>query len=95
MTGEFDLADVGRHSSSDAEEDIRLLGRGIGTAFCGDACAVISVLLHELPDVLQGAVEFIGSIEFAELQLGGIENLVRVGVTGSAFRVDGADKEIE
>ena len=95
MAGDFHLADVGRLSRRDVEEDIDLLGGGIGSAFGGDAGAVIAVLLHELADVLQGAVEFVESIKFAELELGGIDDLVVIGVAGSAFHVDGADKEIE
>src|SRR5208283_1895257 len=78
----------------DVKEDGDLLGGGIGGAFGGDAGAVIAVLLHKLPDVLQGVVEFIGRIKFAELELRGIENLVAVGMSGSAFHIDGADKEI-
>ena len=68
---------------------------GIGGAFGGDARAVIAVLLHELADVLQGMIEFFESMKFAELELGGIDDLVVVGVAGSAFHVDGSDKEIE
>ncbi len=39
-------------------------------------------------------VEFIERIKFAELELRGIEDLVGVGMTGSAFHIDGAYKEI-
>src|SRR5580693_4498713 len=77
------------------KEDADLLGSGIGSAFGSDAGAVIAVLLHELPDVLQSTVEFIGRIEFAELELGGIQDLVGVGLTGSAFHVYRADKKVE
>ena len=95
MSGDFHLADVSRLSRRDVEEDIDLLGGRIGSAFGGNAGAVIAVLLHELPDVPQGAPEFIESIDFAKLELGGIDDLVVIGVTGSAFHIDGADKEIE
>ncbi len=91
----FHFADVGGLSGRDMKEDADLLGGGIGSAFGGDAGAVISVLLHELPDVPQGSVELIESIEFAELELGGIQGLVGVGLTGSTFHVDSADKKVK
>ena len=60
MAGEFDLADMGRFSSRDVDENIDLLVGGVGSAFGGDACAIIAVLLHELAHVSQGAFEFVG-----------------------------------
>ncbi len=72
-----------------------MLGGGVGRAFGGDSGSVIPILLHELADVLQGTVEFIESIKFAELELGGIDDLVGVGMAGSALHIDRADKEIE
>ncbi len=73
---------------------VTLLGSGIRSAFGGDAGAVIAILLHKLADVSQGVVELIKRIKFAELELRGIEDLVGVGMSGSAFYIDGADKEI-
>ena len=35
------------------------------------------------------------SIKLAEFELGGVDDLVRVGMAGSAFHVDGSDKEVE
>ena len=59
MSGSFHLANMGRLSGGDVKEDVDLLVSGIGSAFGSNAGAVVAVLLHELPDVLQGAVEFI------------------------------------
>ena len=59
VAGEFDLADVG---GSPAVMWTRILTcwlAGVGSAFGGDARTIIAVLLHELPDVLQGPVEFV------------------------------------
>jgi len=95
VAGEFDFANVGRLSSRDVEKDIDLLVGGVGGAFGGDARAVIAVLLHELANVLHGAVELVESMKFAELKLGSIHDLVGVGMAGSAFYVDGPDKEIK
>src|ERR1700693_2308488 len=77
------------------KEDADLLAGWSGSAFSGDAGAVIAVLLHELPHVLQGTVEGIESVKLAELELGGIRDLVSVGLTGSAFHVAPADKKVE
>ena len=95
MAGDPDLADVGRLSRRDVEENIDLLGRRIGSAFGGDSRAVVAVLLHELADVLQGVVEFVERMKFAEFELRGIHDLVVVGMAGSSFDIDGSDKEIK
>lgn len=95
VAGEFDLANVGRFSSRNVDENIDLLVGGVRSAFGGDACAIIAVLLHELAHVSQGAFEFVGSIKLAEFKLCGVDDLVRVGMAGSAFHINGSDKEVE
>ncbi len=54
VSRDLHFADVGRLAGGDVKEDGDLLGGGIGSAFGGDARAVIAVLLHKLPDVLAG-----------------------------------------
>jgi len=95
MSGSFHLANVGRFSGRDVEENVHLLDSGVRSALSGDSGAIKPVLLHELPNILQSPVEFIERVKFAELELTGIENLVRVGVTGSAFHINRAHKEVD
>lgn len=77
------------------EQDVDLLGSGIGDAFGSHAGTVVAVLLHELADVLQGAVELVAGMQFSELEFGGVHDLVVAGMPGSAFHVNGADKKVE
>ncbi len=86
---------MGRLSWSDVKENIYLLSSGVRRAFRSDASPVIAVLLHELTDVPQGAVEFVESVKFAELELRRIDDLVIVRMAGRAFHVNGSDEEIE
>src|SRR5271166_551574 len=91
----LDFADVSWLTCADVKQDIHLLRGGIGGAFGGDARTIITIFLHELANVLQGAAEFFGRVEFAELELGGIEDLVSVGVARRTFHFDGSDKKVE
>ena len=76
-------------------EDIDLLVGRVGSAFGSDACAIIAVLLHELAHVSQGALEFVGVYSSPSSNLVCVYDLVRVGMAGSAFYVDGSDKKVE
>src|SRR5258707_8473953 len=80
---------------SDVKKNVDLLGGGVGSAFGGDARAVIAIFLHELANILHGAVEFVASVRLSQLQFGSVNDLIVVGMTGGAFNVDGADKEVE
>ena len=62
MPGDFYLSNVRRGVCRNVEKDTNLLGGCIGGAFSGDASPVIAVLLHELSNVLQGAVELVESM---------------------------------
>ncbi len=95
VAGEFDLADVGRFSGADVDENIDLLVGWVGSTFSGDARAIIAILLHQLADVSEGELEFVLSMKLAELELGGVDDLVGVGVGRSPFHVDGSNKEVE
>ncbi len=95
MARKFDLANMGRLSSGNVEEDVDLLGSGIRGAFSSGSRAIIAVLLQQQADILQGVIEFVQSIKFTELELGRVHDLVEAGVAGTAFHVDGANKEVE
>lgn len=95
MTSEFYLADVGGLLRADVEENIDLLRGRMGSAFSGDAGTVVAILLQELTNILQGTVQFVDRVQFAELELRGIHDLVIAGMPRSAFDVDDTDKEVE
>ncbi len=54
----------------------------------GDCRAVEPVVGHHLLNVLIGALQFLGSEDFAKLELGGADQLVRAGTTRIAFDSD-------
>src|SRR6202051_2909008 len=67
VAGGLDLAHMGRLSRSDVKNKVDLLDGCVGSAFRGDARPIIPILLHELADVLESAIKFVGSMKFAEL----------------------------
>ncbi len=95
VAGDSHLAQMSRLARSDVEENVDLLGGGVGSGFRSNACAIIAVLLHELADILQGEVKLLRGMKFTELKLGGIDDLVVIGMAGSAFYIDCAHKEIK
>lgn len=94
MPGDLDFADVRGLSGADFEKDVDLLVGDVGSGVGGDAGTIIPVLLQQLADVLQGTVKLVVRKKFSELELGGVDDLVRVGTAGRAFNVDGPDKKI-
>lgn len=94
MTTDPDFADVSGLTRSNVKQNAHLLGGGIGSAFRRHSRTVVAVLLHELADVLQSTVELVAGMEFAELEFGGVDDLVIAGMAGSAFNVDGTHKEV-
>src|SRR5579863_558949 len=95
MAGALHLAHVSRFCGRNVKQNIHLLGRGVGSAFCDDPGTIISVLLHELANVLQGKVELFEGMKLSQLKLGGVNDLVAVRAARSAFDVNGADKKVE
>src|SRR5579872_5560221 len=78
----------------DVKQHVSLLIVHVGGAFGSDACLVVTVLLHDLPDSLKCTVQLFLVVEFPELQLRGIDDLIRIWAVWSAIHVDSTDEKV-
>src|SRR5579862_8992549 len=81
-------------TGSDVKQDVHLLRRSVRCALSGYSRPVISVLLHELSNVLDRAVKFLSRIKLTQLKLRRIDDLVRIGSGWRSLHINRAHKKI-
>ena len=89
------ISDMRRLARPDVKQNIDLLRGGVGNAFGRHPISIIAIFLHELADILKCAVKFVCGIQFTELKLGGVYNLIVAGMAGSTFHIYRSHKKIE
>ena len=95
MPADLYLAHVRRLARRYVKQNIHLLRGRIGSALRRNPRAVVTVLLHELGDVLQRAIQSVHRVQFAQLELRCIYDLVIVWPAGRALHVDRAYKKVQ
>ena len=86
------LTDMRGGADIDMNKNVDLLGREIRRALRGDTRLVVPVFLHQLPNVLQCAVQFVLGITFPLLEFRSVDDLVRAGPVWRSFDFDCSHK---
>ncbi len=93
-TAHRDAADPGVVPGRDPDEHIHLLGLRLRLLFVPDRRLVVAVLLHQLFDADQTALQLFPGEQFSQLQLGCIHDLVGGRGSGSSFHENLAHKKV-
>src|ERR1700694_3615824 len=85
---------MGLFPPADMEENVHLLRGRIRNALCRDSRPVVTILLHELPNVLERALQLLLRIKVHPLLLRRVDDLVRSGMRWSPLHLYLAHKKI-
>ena len=91
----FELRRRAQADRRNVKKQISLLRGDIGRAFRRHPRPVVAVFLHQQTYVLQGSIQFVERVEFPKLKFGGIDDLVGIGMAGSAFHINRPHEEIK
>ncbi len=72
----------------DLKKDIDLLPRRIFLLLFIDRGAIVAILLHELLDIRQSAINLVGAEQLSQLEFRGIDDLPGSGPVGNTLNVN-------